>query len=227
MKCPHCGMGFHDNWNKGLITRPGTSSPFTGWHFRTAVCPECSELTIELSPPPTEELVDGTPREREAFAESNRQWQQVHPIGSNRGFVPPEVPQQIATDYVEACRVLPLSAKASAALSRRCLQAILHANGYKDRDLGKEVDQLLKAGVLPTHIHETVDAIRNFGNFSAHPINDKTSLQIIDVEPEEAEWCLEILEALFDHFYVGPAATAKKKAALNDKLKAAGKPPTK
>jgi hypothetical protein len=56
-----------------------------------------------------------------------------------------------------------------------------------------------------------------------NPINDKTSLQIIDVEPKEAEWCLEILEALFDHFYVQPPAAAARKAALDTKLKAAGK----
>jgi hypothetical protein len=104
---------------------------------------------------------------------------------------------------------------------------MLHAHGYKDKDLAKEVQQLLDARVLPTHIHTTVDAIRHFGNFSAHPINDRTTLQIIDVEPHEAEWCLEILEALFDHFYVGPAAAKKKKAELDAKLKAAGKPPTK
>jgi uncharacterized protein DUF4145 len=130
-------------------------------------------------------------------------WRQVHPVGSNRGPVPPEVPKGIAADYVEACQVLPLSAKASAALSRRCLQGMLNDKGYKGSNLAKQIDQLLKPGVLPKHIHETVDVIRNFGNFSAHPINDKTSLQIIDVDPEEAEWCLEILEALFDHFYVG------------------------
>jgi hypothetical protein len=141
--------------------------------------------------------------------------------------VPTEVPKAIAADYVEACLVLPLSAKASAALARRCLQAMLRENGYKSTNLAKQVDRLLKAKVLPTHTHTTVDAIRNFGNFSAHPINDKTTLQIIDVDPEEAEWCLEILEALFDHFYVAPEAAKKKKAALDAKLKAAGKPPSK
>ena len=39
----------------------------------------------------------------------------------------------------------------------------------------------MNANLLPQHIQETVDAIRNFGNFSAHPINDKTSLQVIDL----------------------------------------------
>jgi hypothetical protein len=155
------------------------------------------------------------------------EWRQVHPIGSNRGPVPPEVPKPIAADYIEACVVLPLSAKASAALARRCLQAVLHDQGFKGSDLAKDIDQLLKARVLPTHIHETVDAIRRFVNFGAHPINDITTLQVIDVEPEEAEWCLEILERLFDHFYVGPSAEKKRLAGLDAKLKAAGKPQSK
>jgi hypothetical protein len=45
---------------------------------------------------------------------------------------------------------------------------------------------------LPHKLRETVDAIRKFGSRSAHPIDDKTTLQVIDVEPHEAEWCVEI-----------------------------------
>lgn len=77
---------------------------------------------------------------------------------------------------------------------------------------------------IPTSLRETVDAIRNFGNFSAHPINDVTALQIIEVEEHEAEWCLDILDEMFDHFYVRPAQAAAKKAALNAKLTSANKP---
>ena len=72
-----------------------------------------------------------------------------------------------------------------------------------------------------------MDGIRHFGNFSAHPITDAATLQIIEVEPEEAEWCLEILEQMFDHFYVRPAQAQARKAALDAKLKAANKPPSK
>ena len=64
---------------------------------------------------------------------------------------------------------------------------------------------------LPQGLHEIIDAIRQFGNFSAHPITDITSLQVIDVEPEEAEWCLEIIEGLFDHYYVKPAEEQEQK----------------
>jgi hypothetical protein len=152
-------------------------------------------------------------------------------VGASRGPISKEVPREIAEDYVEACNVLPISSKASAALSRRCLQNMLHAHGYKDRDLSKEIELLfnekdpLKA--LPHKIRQSVDGIRNLGNFSAHPINDKTSLQVIDVEPHEAEWCLETIEDLFEHFYVGPAAAKAKKVALDEKLRAAGKPASK
>jgi len=137
----------------------------------------------------------------------------------------------LAQDYVAACNVLPISPKASAALSRRCLQIMLHDHGYKSGDLAKEIDLLLnetdpKRG-LPQRLYDVVDGIRNFGNFSAHPITDKTSLQVIDVEDHEAEWCLEIIEDLFEHFYVGPAVAKAKKTALDAKLKAAGKPPSK
>lgn len=53
--------------------------------------------------------------------------------------MPPEVPAEIAAGYIEACNVLPISAKASAALARRCLQNMLHKAGYKDKDLAKEI----------------------------------------------------------------------------------------
>lgn len=72
-----------------------------------------------------------------------------------------------------------------------------------------------------------IHAIRHFGNFSAHPINDETALQIIEVEPHEAEWCLGILEECFEHFYVGPAVTREKMAALDEKVAAAKKPSSK
>ncbi len=141
------------------------------------------------------------------------------------------MPPEIAADYEEACQVLPISPKASAALARRCLQAILRAHGYKAKDLAKEIDLLLDESdpkkAIPETLRLTVDGIRNFGNFSAHPVTDATTLQIIDVEPEEAEWCLEILEEAFQHFYVRPVEAKARKAALDAKLAAAGKPAAK
>lgn len=229
MECPHCGIAFHADWKITPISEQqkipvGVASlaDTMGWYSKVVVCPSCKEDTIDilkvyqraLSSEPTQ-LVN-----LRAF-----------PVTTNRRPTPPEVPPHIREDYEEACRVIPISEKASAALSRRCLQAVLSDQGYQQRDLSLQIDALLTnpdpSKSLPTLIKETVDAIRNFGNFSAHTITDRTTLQIIQVEPHEAEWCLEILEELFDYYYVKPKQAAARKAALDAKLVAAGKPKSK
>jgi hypothetical protein len=191
------------------------SVPIRDFFYKTAHCPACNNHIVEFS--------------KSGNIESN--FSLIYPQGAARGPVPAEVPTDISSDYTESCNVLHISAKASAALSRRCLQNILRQNGYTSKDLAKEIDLLLAepdpTKALPTKLRVTVDGIRNFGNFSAHPIDDKSSLQIIEVEPHEAEWCLEILEELFDHFYVGPSVARTRKARLDAKLLAAGKPPSK
>ena len=58
-------------------------------------------------------------------------------------------------------------------------------------------------------------------------MTDQSTLQVIAVEQGEAEWCLDILEEMFDHYYVKPAQAAVRKAALDAKLAAAGKPHSK
>jgi hypothetical protein len=77
---------------------------------------------------------------------------------------------------------------------------------------------------LSSHLLDSLDAVRNIGNFAAHPIKSKSSGEVIDVEPGEAEWNLDVLEALFDYYFVQPAILKKKRDELNAKLKEAGKP---
>ncbi len=141
---------------------------------------------------------------------------------------PPEVPKALADDYNEACLVLADSAKASAARSRRCLQIILrdHAK-VKAQDLSKEIDEVLASKQLPTYVAEHIDAVRHVGNFAAHPIKSSNTGAIVEVEPGEAEWLLDVLLQLFDHFFVGPTQAKKKRDALNAKLADAKKPPLK
>ena len=51
------------------------------------------------------------------------------------------------------------------------------------------------------------------------------SRRILDVEPNEAEFLLDVLELLFDLYFVQAAKAAKMKAALNQKLTSAGQKP--
>jgi hypothetical protein len=141
---------------------------------------------------------------------------------------PKEVPKAIADDYNEACLVLADSAKASAALSRRCLQHVLReAAKVKPTDLAAEIQQVLDSGTLRSEIAEGLDMVRAIGNFAAHPIKSKQTGEIMPVQPGEAEWNLDVLESLFDFYFVQPAILKAKKDALNKKLDEAGKPPVK
>jgi hypothetical protein len=218
MDCPHCGIAFHVDWKSETI-RPANNKYRTLWFAYVTRCPACEGEIIRLlhydSPPVNAQaapLLDFV----------------AYPRTTHRRPTPKELPDHIKEDYEEACMVMPVSNKASAALSRRCLQAILRGQGYMQKDLAKQIDALLAESdptkAIPTALRQSVDAIRSFGNFSAHPVTDQTTLQIIAVDPGEAEWCLEILEEMFDHYYVRPAIVAARRAALDAKLAAAGKP---
>lgn len=207
MDCPHCRRAIHVSWTHNTLY---VGDKATNAWAKTAVCPSCEKMFAKLGYGP-------------------KAAGYIIPKGTARAPVPPAVPASIAADYDEAALVLEFSPKASAALARRCLQNVLSAQGYTGRNLVAQVSAFISetdpTKVAPQSLRDTVDAVRNFGNFSAHPIDDKTTLQIVDVEDHEAEWCLDILDELFEHFYVRPAEAAAKKAALNAKLSAAGKPP--
>jgi hypothetical protein len=136
--------------------------------------------------------------------------------------------KNVVEDYREACEVLPSSAKAAAALGRRTLQHILREQAHvKHSNLDKEIQETLDKSLLPTHLAQSIDAVRQIGNFAAHPIKSTNTGEIVPVEPGEAEWTLDVLEGLFDFYYVQPAILGRKRTALNQKLKDAGKPPLK
>ena len=126
-------------------------------------------------------------------------------------MVSADVQEEIRRDFIEASSVLPISEKASAALSRRCLQNLLNERNLKGRDLSAQIDEAHK--ILPSSIGENLDAVRQIGNFAAHPMKFQTSGEIADVEPQEANWNLDVLEQLFDFFYVQPKNSRAKKSS--------------
>jgi hypothetical protein len=187
------------------------------WTLTVDTCPACQRFVLHL------ERYEGEGESRH-LKESIL----VRPKGSFRPSAPPEVPKHIAEDYNEACLVIADSAKASAALSRRCLQNILReAAGIEDRDLAKAIQKVLDSGQLPSYLANDLDAVRNIGNFAAHPIKSQHSGEVLPVETGEAEWNLDVVEALFDHYFVAPARAQARRDALNQKLEEANKPPMK
>ncbi len=224
MKCPHCLVEVNPNFREFSIGNDVEGY----WSAFTMNCPnsKCGKIIVDLA--------SGVPR-KDQYGNVNSPnltktvWRQtVRPFASSRPPVPPEVDLVFATDYNEACLILTLSSKASAALSRRCLQSILREKaGVKKGDLANEIQQVIDGKTLPSHLSESIDAVRNIGNFAAHPLKSTATGEIVEVEVGEAEWLLDVLEALFDFYFVQPAILKAKRDALNKKLSDIGKPPMK
>jgi len=217
MKCRHCLIEFHPKEQIDPIQQEDADG---GWYIQTYLCPNCNHNNIFLVNA-TDITISRTVYKHKNVVKIIPIW----PRGGGRPPCPKEIPLIIASDYNEACIVLQDSPKASAALSRRCLQNLLReAANVRPCDLYKEIQEVIDSGKLPSDIVNIIDAVRNIGNFAAHPIKSKSSGEIVDVEPEEAELNLDVLEALFDFYFVRPEIIKKKKDALNKKLLDSGKP---
>jgi len=219
MKCPHCLVEINPDYQEHFLGKDIEGD----WSVFKMTCPNerCKKFIIRIA--------KGTQRSGSHSMLPNiekiKEDRFIRPITSSRPPVPSEVDVMFSSDYNEACLVLGFSSKASAALSRRCLQNLLREKaGVKKGDLAKEIQEVIDSKSLPTYLAENIDAIRNIGNFAAHPQKSTATGEIIEVEPGEAEWLLDVLEMLFDFYFVQPALAKAKRDALNLKLQEAGKP---
>ncbi|MFB5077445.1 DUF4145 domain-containing protein [Raoultella sp. C349492] len=112
---------------------------------------------------------------------------------------PDYVPKPILDDYKEAVLIKNLSPKASATLSRRCLQGMIrNVWNVKPARLVDEIKAI--EGQIESTLWKAIDAIRNIGNIGAHMENDINT--IVDVDPGEAEMLIGLLELLIQEWYV-------------------------
>ena len=212
MQCPHCGLTISPHWAWGTIL-PDASDDDLGWGWRMAVCPgsDCGNTIIKVGTFRYEYDQAGL-RSRSPAWDSQQDYL-VWPRTTQRVPLGDEVPEHIKDDYREACTVLPVSAKASAALSRRALESILNRQGYNKGKLFDKIKAARSKGNMPSDLQEALHTARRFGNLSAHPPADDPIDRIVDVETGEAEWCLDILDRLITHYY-GSCDTATQDADM-------------
>jgi len=121
---------------------------------------------------------------------------------------PDSVPKPLQDDYFEACRIRDLSPKASATLARRCLQGMIrNFCGITKPTLKAEIealDSLVQEGKEPRGVTpesvKAIDNVRGVGNIGAHM--EKDINLIVDIDPGEAQVLIELIETLFDEWYV-------------------------
>lgn len=167
-------------------------------NIRFIVCPnpECKEVSLYLDLNKARASKDtyGTSWVNDELIKS---WTLMP--ASEAKVLPSYVPKAIIDDYNEACLIRELSPKASATLSRRCLQGIIR--DFWKISKSRLVDEIeaIKDKVDPL-TWGAIDAVRKIGNIGAHM--EKDINQMIDVEPSEALLLIELIETLIKDWYV-------------------------
>lgn len=228
-KCPTCGHAAiirqHDyKFGHVTMTPASRDEQYSGIRYSYIRCPndKCQSYELIVSHVP----VDYNPRGDDKYGDPISQWR-FFPR-SNAQVFPAYVPVPIRDDYEEACLIAELSPKASATLSRRCLQGILRDYWkVKPGNLTDEIAQI-KDRCDPL-TWDAIEAVRKVGNIGAHMEKDVNV--IVDVEPGEAQLLIELIETVVKDWYIATAerkdrleavaALAKSKEAAKQAAKAA------
>jgi len=182
-----------------------------------AVCAneKCNKFTLRVTLNEVEDGKNGFPKAGNTI----QVWGLIP--DSKAKIFPTYIPQQLRSDYEEACKIINLSPKASATLSRRCLQgAIMDFWGVKSARLYDQIEQI-KDKVDP-ETWKAIDAVRQLGNIGAHMEEDVNL--IIDVDPGEADLLVKLIEDLFNDWYITREKRRERTSAIVDAAQSKKRP---
>ena len=215
-KCPCCEHNsVIDNKNASSDIHAFDFNNYTGERLgvytRVIVCPnnECKQVALNAKLGAAG-YVGGT---MQMSGDYINEWDLL-PSSSSLIF-PAYIPRQILDDYEEACKIKNLSPKASATLSRRCLQGIIRDFWKVSKPrLVEEIEAIRDK--VEDDVWATIDAVRKIGNIGAHM--EKDINVIIDVDPGEAQLLIGLIEMLITDWYI---ARHKRKENLRQIVEAA------
>ena len=220
MKCPHCQVEFHDEWRNAVWTA-GAHGPVSDYldssgekaaiYVQGTLCPGCLKRIIRV---------------RAGRGRSKMEEYVAYPRNATGRTAPAEVPEPLRSDYAEAVAILALSPQASAALARRIVQQVLTGQGgYEQRTLARQIDAFVGDERTPSALSDNLHYLREIGNFAAHPIESEHTGEIMPVGPGEAEWALEVVDGLFDYYFVAPGRDEAQRREFDGRAADAGRRP--
>ncbi len=201
--CPHCGTKAHLEMihNDFHLARNGDQ-----YNYITFRCKPCTRLSVRVF------------RSKENPYSTDRQlltpdeWIAEFPATDT---MPSEVftesaPEDVVADYTEGLICLANNAdKAAVAMFRRAIQnAMINLGADTKKDL---IDQIKGVGSLTKDIKDWAQNIRIFGNWGAHPQDDKLK----EINHELALEVKDFVDQFINYVYVMPrrVATARSKHA--------------
>lgn len=230
IKCRHCGTTVNENWREvnsisrqdSAVRRIKDTMPpetfntnttdngiyISGDYFSvlSMTCPEpkCGKTLIKWS-----------------TAKGSQPEEYIYP---RMPYINSEfVPESLKSDFTEACTLLDISPKASATFSRKCLEIILTERGFKAGNLASQIEDAKKEThvdkAFPKNIRENLDILQKFGNFAVHNTKYKNTNEIIDIEAQEAEYCIDLINRLISYCYEEPATDSKMRNKFFNKIK--------
>jgi hypothetical protein len=203
--CPYCNRdatitdantATHD-WRFNSLNKEGNLDLI----IRVIVCPhpKCREYTLSAHLFKVETNSDHFGNRSYKRADVPFMEWTLKPKSGAKPF-PAYIPKPVIDDYNEACLILNDSPKASATLSRRCLQGIIRDFwGISKARLIDEIAEL--QGKIDPTTWAAIDAVRGVGNIGAHM--EKDINLIVDVDPDEAQQLIGLIEFLLRDWYVG------------------------
>lgn len=196
-QCPYCSMVMTISHDTLTVRYPSFDhdngrfyNPQSGPHDDDSCielsffkCPNCGEFTISAK---------GLGRCVKNISS------QLRPASLAKQF-PNYIPEAIRQDYEEACAIVNLSPKASATLSRRCLQGMIRDFwGIKETNLSKAIGEL--EDKIPATQWRVIDGVRRIGNIGAHM--EKDINLIVDIDSDEAQKLIKLIEHLLEQWYI-------------------------
>ena len=195
-QCPYCSMVMPISNDTQSIQRPSFGDQSGAFRTQSGIrykesciaitfykCPNCGQFTIQAKGMGSDVKDINT---------------QIRPNSHAKQF-PDYIPKAIRNDYEEAYAIVDLSPKASATLSRHCLQGMIHDFwGIKLKNLNQEISALKDK--IPADLWSSIDALRQLGNIGAHM--EKDTDVIVDIDPNEAESLIKLIELLMKEWYI-------------------------
>jgi hypothetical protein len=179
--------------------------------IEATICPECNNALIKIT----------------IFNIENGEEKVIeYPFTTGREILSDSIPEEMKNTFIEAVKVSKISNRAGVVLARLLLHDILveqEFGTHKD-SLNKIVNKAIESTKIPSELSKNLHLLRETGNKGIHKWENIKTGEIIGVESTDIETCLDIIEELFDFFYIKPAFIKSKRKKINEDLEKMGKP---